>query len=85
MRDPKKYSLNLEILNDNCRYIESYLDLEDLFSKLTKKQKEVMYLEFLYGYTQAEISRITNLSIQAVSQRRERALVTIRQMLEGSF
>lgn len=85
MRDPKKYSLNLEILNDNCRYIESYLDLEDLFSKLTKKQKEVMYLEFLYGYTQTEISRITNLSIQAVSQRRERALVTIRQMLEDSF
>ena len=61
------------------------LDLEDLFSKLTKKQKEVMYLEFLYGYTQAEISRITNLSIQAVSQRRERALVAIREMLEGSF
>ena len=85
MRDPKKYSLNLEILNDNCRYIESYLDLEDLFSKLTKKQKEVMYLEFLYGYTQTEISRITNLSIQAVSQHRERALVTIRQMLEDSF
>lgn len=57
------------MLSANCRYIESYLDLEDLFSKLTKKQKEVMYLEFLYGYTQAEISRITNLSIQAVSLR----------------
>ena len=84
-REPKKCPLNLEMLNNSCYYLQSYLDLEDLFSKLTKKQEEIMYLEFLHGYKQAEIAIKLGSSAPAIGQCRERALTNIRKILERDF
>ena len=84
-REPKKCPINLEMLNNSCYYLQSYLDLEDLFSKLTKKQEELMYLEFLHGYKQAEIAIKLGSSAPAIGQCRERALTNIRKILEKDF
>jgi len=55
--------------------------LNDSLSELTKRQWEVVFLKFYEGYSNKEISEMTNLSYQRVCNITHEALVKLREIV----
>lgn len=68
-------------------YDEPYMDtdLHKYYIHLTQRERDVMVLHFNYGYTQVEVGRILNISQQAVTANKTRALTRLRCKIEGDL
>ncbi|WP_055667329.1 sigma-70 family RNA polymerase sigma factor [Desnuesiella massiliensis] len=67
--------LNLDIAN-NFSYnnsLDDKLYINDLFKCITKKEKEILVLKYIKGYSDVEISKIYKISRQAVNRMKIRA------------
>nr|WP_256440336.1 sigma-70 family RNA polymerase sigma factor [Sedimentibacter sp. zth1] len=68
-------------------YYDYYQEIElDTFysyiTKLTNMQKKIIIGLFVYGYTISELSKILNISRQAINQNKLRALRIIKQKVD---
>ncbi len=61
----------------------SNLEMKDVLSRLTKLQREVIFLKFSYGYTDLEIGEAMSISRQAVNRIKNRALAYLKGELES--
>lgn len=78
-----KYSfseLNLDIITDSQELEIDYFS--ELFDKyLTKKESDILTLLFKKGYTVTEVSKLIDISRQAVNQCKNRSLIKLRKNL----
>lgn len=58
--------------------IERRILIYDLLSRLSKKQREIIVLEYFYGYKDREIGNKLNISRQAVNKEKNSALKKLR-------
>ncbi len=58
--------------------IERRILIYDLLSRLSKKQREIIVLEYFYGYKDREIGNKLNVSRQAVNKQKNSALKKLR-------
>lgn len=68
-----QYSVKLQSFEDN-------IVLLMLIDLLSEKQKQVITLEFIYGYSEMDISNILHISRQAVNKTKNRALVELKKL-----
>lgn len=61
---------------------QNILWLEDLLSVLTKNQKKVIILKYLYDYSDIEIAQNLNVSRQAVNQIKNRAFQKLKPFIQ---
>ena len=54
------------------------IELRELLQLLSKRQQLVITYFFIYGYSEREVSRILNISPQAVNRLKNRALTTLK-------
>jgi RNA polymerase sigma factor (sigma-70 family) len=66
---------------DNLDSVEFKIVLDNQFNNLTAKQKEIIKLRYLDGYSVAEIARLWNCSHQNVSKINLQALQTLKNNL----
>lgn len=68
-------------------YTDPFLEhiLKDALSKLTLRQREVIFYSYIYNYTDIEISRYLNISPQAVGRLKNRALKVLKMYFSGGF
>jgi len=79
----KEVPLLEQILGDINGYdMDMSIDLKIALSKLSKRYREVIYLYFYYQYTEAEIAKKLNISKQAVSKIKMKALKQLRELCE---
>ena len=75
----------IEKLSINCdTYSDFHGDLvllKELISKLPIKQREVIIYRYIYNYSDVEISKIMNVSRQAVNRLKNRALNSLREYI----
>jgi len=78
----RETELNLEIAGvDYMEDIENRSFIYCLLDKLTKLQKRILVLKFIYGYTEVEIANKLHVSKQSVNGTKKRALKTLRSYL----
>lgn len=57
-------------------------DFEALISNATQKEKEILRLKYIYGYTQKEIAYALNITQSAAGTRLSRALSKVKKSLK---
>ncbi len=77
----EEYKLNLDIISTYYDNDRSSLIIEDLIKPLSEKQKEVIKLSFIEQYSDIEISKIMNVSRQAVGQMKKRSLNLLKEFV----
>lgn len=50
--------------------------------KLTKNDREILYLHYYYGYSFNEISNLLSISVDAAKKRAQRARSELKKMIE---
>lgn len=68
-------------LQDDYDKVENKIILQKAFSSLTPKQKQIIKLKYLDGYTSSEIAEILNCSHQNICKISSRAINTIQNSL----
>ena len=61
---------------------DDLIALWQVFSRLNEKQKEILVYKYIYGYSDAELSRVYGVSRQSVNGMKIRALATLRRYME---
>ncbi|WP_055669804.1 sigma-70 family RNA polymerase sigma factor [Desnuesiella massiliensis] len=85
--EKNEVELNLDIAN-NFFYnnsIDDKLYISDLFQYLTKKEKDVLILKYIKGYSDAEISKLYKISRQAVNKTKNKAFNKIMLSYNNSI
>ena len=58
---------------------EEAIELEQFCSSLTKLQKQILVAEYVYGYSDVELSRKLHTTRQAVNRTKNRAIDMLRK------
>lgn len=74
---------SLALQNESLRLMR--LQIESLLSRLTAKQKEVIYLRYYEGLCFEDIARNMNLSVKACYKIMGRAIATLRESIPNSW
>lgn len=81
LKKQEEYELNLDIVSTYFDNDKSLLIIEDLIKPLSSKQREVIKLSFVDQYSDIEISKIMNVSRQAVGQMKKRSLNLLKEFI----
>lgn len=74
--------INHEILqDDSLEYVENTVVTSMIIESLVKKQKDIITMEFVHGYSEKDISKILGISRQAVNRTKNRALNNLRKIV----
>ncbi|WP_066875027.1 RNA polymerase sigma factor [Clostridium mediterraneense] len=80
----KDREVSIENLTNNFLSFDSY-DLSNefytLIENLSEKQRYVISLEFIEGFTDSEVAKIMNISRQAVNSMKNRAIASLRKAI----
>ncbi len=69
--------------NDVSNDFESNMALFEGFSRLTKRQRQVIIYKYVYDYSDVEISKFLHISRQAVNRLKTRGLIILRDFLKN--
>ena len=77
----KNYQINYSIKDNEFRNYEIFIDLKNALKVLTDKEKNCFILKDFYGFSIYEIASFYNITPQAVSKNRNRAIKKLRNLL----